>query len=243
MAAAEMLERHPCGGVPLAFPREAGERERRAVLGNPLAETNGAHKVAGRMRTAKRLKLVAFPVSIVWGLYWPLFFVASNALEGTGGWAAVRLIAPYAVPMVLLALVAWFRPAIGLRLLLILLVPAGVLWVVTSVVAIVVPELVWDFLRFPLDRIYLVVGQDLGFVMFLLLVALPSLGGERPLLAGALLVALAVLHFADLAILLPAEFPVLLGFWMVPFGLPALLFGILFLVSGSLAGERLRLGR
>ncbi len=204
------------------------------MLGNPLAEANGAHKVARRMRTAKVLKWVAFSVSIAWGLLFSLF-AAGYALDSPGGWDGVGLIAAYAVPMVLLALVAWFRPAIGSILL--------VVAIILQVVCNVLDPILGGFSGSGHPD-----GADFTLV---LLVALACLGVHRARLAGALLVALAVLPFAagasGMAAAHPGEagipLPVQLGFWMVPFGLPTLLVGILFFVSGSLAGERLRLGR
>ncbi len=183
------------------------------------------------MRTAKVLKWVAFSVSIALGLLASLF-VAGEALDSPGGWAAVGLIATWAMPMVLLALIAWFRPAIGSIVL---------------VVAVVL-QVVYGILDSALG-ISRSVGPIGAVSMLVLLVALACLGVHRARLAGALLVAIAAVGLLGVgmaAVFSPEKgppLPVNLGFWMVPFGLPALLFGILFFVSGSLAGERLRLGR
>ena len=92
------------------------------------------------------------------------------------------------------------------------------------------------------------VGPIDAVVMLVLLVALACLGVHRARLAGALLVALPVLQFAARAIWLAAKFPGEAGPPLLDGSagvliLPALLLGILFFVSGSLAGERLHLGR
>lgn len=128
---------------------------------------------------ARLLKQAGFVVSAVFTFIGGAFIVG-DAFADPGGWAALGLVAAWAVPLIALAAVSWFRPDLATRLL-------GVLMTVAVGLS------VW----FALDpQWWRTVENDIGPIravaVFVLAAAVAVLGLRRTAVAGVMLLVLGV---------------------------------------------------
>ena len=178
------------------------------------------------MKYASQLLVwVGFGLMATFVLLWSLFS-AGYVFEDPGGWAAVGFVIAFALPMVLLAVGAWFWPTLGTWVLGIATAIAlgGYLWVAID------PETI----RTAMDQ----TGPFLGVGMTVLLLPLAVLGLKRPLTAGGLMSALAVLSYASfVAGLMRDDWQGFGGTLMTSSTvacLPTLIVGLVFLAAGTL---------
>lgn len=177
------------------------------------------------MTTSKVLGYVAFSVMLLFGALGGLF-AAGYAFEDPGGWAAVGIVALYAVPAIALSGYAALRPAPAGRVLAVVTVVVALLVLLNAVVGL------WDRDEIgPVDSIAVLgLGVALGF-----------LGLHRPRLAGRLILAVALAQllslFARAAVHGAGDGPPLgaaLGGSSGVVVVPMLLIGGLFVLAGSL---------
>lgn len=133
-------------------------------------------------RTGRVFARVGFGLMTVFTVLGGLF-IAGYAFEDPGGWAAVGLVASWLVPLAILVAVArlWPDPAV---------------WVFAAVVALeavvlFVAQATGAWSRDVLDA----VGPVPGIAVFVLGLPLAVLGLRRPLAAGLMLVAMALLPY------------------------------------------------
>ncbi len=176
------------------------------------------------MTATKFLRYVAFAAMLAFGVLGGLF-AAGYAFEDPGGWAAVGLVALYALPVVALSGYAARRPQRAGRTLA----------VVTGVVACLV---LLDAAVGLVDRDR--VGPVDSMVVLMLGIALGFLGLQRPRLGGQLILAVALAQLASLFVRATVhgagDGPPLgaaLGGSSGVVIVPMLLIGVLFLAAGS----------
>jgi hypothetical protein len=173
--------------------------------------SGGGHDDPGR--EARLLRRTAFGAvaasSALIGL-----FVVGETFADPGGWEAVALVSAWAVPLVVVAVLAWRRPDLGLRVL-------------GALVAAMVVVSVWFALdpngwrSFEDDR-----GPVRTIATFAIAAPLALLGLRRPGRAGLELVVLAVLPPVVCSLGSRAGLPSLFAVATVP-----MLAGVLFLLS------------
>ena len=128
---------------------------------------------------ARLVQMTALGLAGVVGVLVGLFILGETFTD-PGGWAAVGLAATWVVPLVVLSLLAWFRPG-----------PAT--WVLGELAGAVVGLGLWyavdpeAWRSFEDD-----VGPVRGIAAFALLLPMAALGRTRPLAAGVLLLAASV---------------------------------------------------
>ena len=184
------------------------------------------------MTSSRTLKYVAFTLMALFGLLGGMF-VAGYAFEDPGGWAAVAMTAAWVVPLAALAVFALLRPEAAAPVFVGVTVVVGLFTLADSSVGII-PRDDW--------------GPVAAIVVFALGVALAFLGLRRALLAGALMVAIAltqlVATMAGLAIHVTGDGggPAAgLGTSSGVVVVPILVIGALFVTAGRAEGEHLHL--
>lgn len=176
-------------------------------------------------RTGHVFTRVAFWAMAVFAVLGSLF-VAGYAFEDPGGWQAVGLVASWAVPMLVLAFVAWRWPSVGVWVMAgaLVLVAGGLVWAVVEASA-------WhDFVN---D-----VGPVPGIATFALGLPLAVLGLRRPTTAGLMIVAVSVMAYVAFLASVEDEPGRGLGASLstssTAMVAPFLVIGLLFLVGGLL---------
>lgn len=135
------------------------------------------------MKSAARvIKYVAFGGAAFVAAVGSLF-VAGYAFDDPGGWAAVGLVASYVVPILAFAIVAWRWPSVSV-------------WVMTGALVLLAGAWLWyvvdtEAWRKLMDD----AGPILGVTMLVLVLPLGLLGLRRPLAAGLIMCASAVLSY------------------------------------------------
>lgn len=173
----------------------------------------------GPVQRARILKRVGFGVMAVVTAFFGLFVVGETFTD-PGGWKALGLVAAWALPLMLLAAVAWYRPDRAVRLFAVLI--AAVIGV--SVWFAMDPE-GWRAFE---DRH----GPIRAIISFVLAATLALLGLKRTAVAGVLLLVLGVVPVVVSSLGSPLGFASLAVVSSAPF-----IAGILYLWSAALAGR------
>lgn len=173
--------------------------------------SGGGHDEPGR--EAQLLRRIAFGAMAVVSAFVGLF-VAGETFADPGGWEAVALVSVWAVPLVVVAALAWRHPDLGLRVL-------------GALVAALVVVSVWfaldpDSWRGFEDEH----GPVRTIATFAIAAALALLGLRRPGCAGLALVVLAVVPPVVCSLGSRAGLPSLVAVATVP-----MLAGVLYLLS------------
>ncbi len=134
------------------------------------------------VRAAQVIKYVAFGLMAAFVTLGSLF-IAGYAFEDAGGWQAVGMVAAWLVPLLALAFVAYKWPS-------------AAVWVLGGALVLLVGTYGWysldtDWWRDLMDES----GPVLGISAFALGLPMAGLGLRRPLTAGLLLVAAAVIPY------------------------------------------------
>ncbi|MGZ4438206.1 MAG: hypothetical protein ACXVWU_13245 [Nocardioides sp.] len=179
---------------------------------------------------AKVLRYVAFGAMALFGLLGTMF-VAGYAFDDPGGWAALGMTALWVVPMLALCAFAWRRPERAGPVLVGVSAAVLAFGLVDALFA-VVPRDAW--------------GPVTGISVFALGVALAFLGLRRALLAGTVMVVVALTQAATVVLGHAAReggdgpgLGAMLGGSSGVVVMPILLVGLLFLVAGALDHEGL----
>lgn len=180
------------------------------------------------MLAAKVLKYLAFTLILLFGVF-GLLFAAGYAVEDPGGWAAAGLISAQLVPIIILAVLALWKPA----------------WAAPVFVVITVLVVLFNILDSAFGLLDRNVLGPIGSISVLALaLSLGFLGLRRTTLAGILLVVLAVAQFVATVV---GFFSRMAGMDEAPpigamlggssgvVVVPILIVGILFWVAGALA--------
>jgi hypothetical protein len=172
----------------------------------------------GRARLFRQLGLILMTVFAVLAAA----FIGGETFDDPGGWPAVGLVAAWALPLAGLALLAWYRPTVGIRVL-------------ASLTAVQVVLLAGSLIAADAWRAF---EDDVGpvrtLVSFVIAVPLGLLGWHRPVPAGALLV---LLGAAPYALAAPT------GQWPLAFAslsavsTPSFVVGVLYLLSARFAAR------
>ena len=180
------------------------------------------------MLAAKVLKYLAFTLILLFGVF-GLLFAAGYAVEDPGGWAAAGMIAAQLIPIIILAVLALWKPA----------------WAAPVFVVITVLVILFNILDSAFGLLDRNVLGPIGSISVLALaLSLGFLGLRRTTLAGILLVVLAAAQFvATIAGFLVRmagmdDVPpigAILGGSSGVVVVPILIVGILFWVAGALA--------
>jgi hypothetical protein len=129
---------------------------------------------AGRGRLLRRIALVlTLGYAVLGGV-----FIAGETFTDPGGWAAIGMVAAWALPLAGLALAAWYRPAAST----VVLTVATAIAVLLSSWFVVAPDAWRSFENHT--------GPVRALVTFVIAVALGLLGWHRPVPAGVLLLVL-----------------------------------------------------
>jgi hypothetical protein len=171
---------------------------------------------------AKRGRSLKGAGLILSGMYMLFFgsFIVGETVTDPGGWAAAGWIAAWLAPLIGLALLAWYRPAWATMIFAVLM--AGVVGIyVWSAIA---PQ-AWGSFE---DS----VGPVRGIISFAIAVPVALLGWKRPLVAGAILVALPALPAILVAIAAAGGPSAAVGPIAVVTGPPGVT-GILYLMSAA----------
>lgn len=157
---------------------------------------------------------------IVW-IYAVIFaiFIAGEAFTDPGGWQAAALTAAWLVPMVVLALLAWFRPSWAD----VALTVGTALLVLIQLSALGMPQ-VWIDLENNL-------GPVRGVFGVVLMLPLALLGRSRPVRAGTLLLVVGLVPMLVLAVMVGGHLAPLLGGSAAFVSVPAVVAGGLLLLG------------
>jgi hypothetical protein len=167
-----------------------------------------------RTRFLRRAGLVLMAVFTAIGALW----IAAEAFADPGGWQAAVMTAAWLVPMVGLSIVAWYRDELAAVALEVLTTAA----IAVNLWATVDPD---SWRSFEDSR-----GPVRAIASFALAAPIAVLGRRRPLPAGVLLVALAVLPMAMSVV---AGIPGLSSLSVVSF--PLFVTGVLYLAAAAIS--------
>lgn len=172
----------------------------------------------GRARLFRQLGLILMSGFAVTAA----LFIAGETFDDPGGWPAAGLVAAWTLPLAGLALLAWYRPTVGVRVLA-AAVAVQLLILAGSLVAA-------DAWRTFEDD----VGPVRTLVSFAIAAPLGLLGWRLPRPAGSLLVLLGVAPFALVA--LSGEWPLAFASLSVV-STPSVVAGMMYLLSARFAAR------
>ncbi|HEX6870906.1 MAG TPA: hypothetical protein VF163_07395 [Micromonosporaceae bacterium] len=177
---------------------------------------------ARRARYLRRSAMVvAFGVTILGGL-----FIAGETFDDPGGWPAVAAMAGGLVPLIALALLAWYRPALAVPTLAVL---TAALVALNAWMVVVGPRTwrTWEDNLGPLRAID----------AFVLLLPLALLGWRRALAAGLMLLVAAVAPVVALLLVNPEAGAAVGGSSTGAVATPMLALAVLLLTAAAEAGR------